>query len=124
METFLVALMALLFLVYARWALGVLLLMTLMPVVHIAGVDTDMRIMQLDEGVPLETVIRSESFVAPHHHHHGGQKSTTGSSLDDSDRPSIPSELYMPSSLRRNGRGWAANGNMVWVNWNVPRHGL
>ena len=119
-----VALMALLFLVYARWALGVLLLMTLMPVVHIAGVDTDMRIMQLDEGVPLETVIRSESFVAPHHHHHGGQKSTTGSSLDDSDRPSIPSELYMPSSLRRNGRGWAANGNMVWVNWNVPRHGL
>lgn len=112
-----IVLMASLFLIYTRWSLGVLLLLTLMPYVVEAHSDMEMRIQKLDEGVPLETVMKAIQQS------NGGTRRRDGSDIPETP-VKIPSDFYMPSSLRRRGHVWSPNNNMVWVNWNCPRHGF
>ena len=100
-----ITLMALLFLIYTRWSLGVLLLVSLLPVVHVAGEEMQRRLARLaDDGVPLETIVRREG---------GGEAPVS---------VAVPSELYVPPSLRSNGAGWSPHQGMAWVNWDCPRH--
>ena len=113
-----VVLMATLFLIYTRWTLGVLLLLTLMPFIVEAHNDIELRIRQFDEGVPLETVMKSTEKLTDRH------KSQRALYTGGETPVKIPSDLYIPSSLRRRGHVWSPNNNMVWVNWSCPRHGF